>query len=782
MENRSTLESGLEAIYLGNLGTVEADLILPGRMKDGIPVIWHSTRPEFLEDNGKVHRPASSEGNQTVILRASATSQGITVSRDYQVTILALPAERRFVRQIPIKICSRADTLIRLPGCVILELEDGIVSLPVRWEHDGIVKVSTGQSYEITGRPDRPEDSWSGGGDTFERKYRILNMPRQVKACITGLPEDACESTTTPAKKVWEVTKNRVTLLEDGKFTEDIDRMLHYILSFSADSLLYSFRAAAGLATYGAIPMTGWESPESNLRGHTAGHYLSALALAYDVTGEERLRKRAEELIRGLYEVQRTYTSWSEEYDGYLSAYTMEQFSGLEQGEVYPAVWAPYYTLHKIMAGLLDCYKTFQQETALLILKRMGLWIHKRLAGFTRGALNKMWFTYIAGEFGGINETLAQLYLLTEDERFLEAARMFDNDTLFYPMSENIDVLGGLHANQHIPQMIGALRLFEADGQTELLRAACHFWDMVSAHHSYASGGVGNTEMFCNADRIGSELSEKNTESCCSYNMLKLTKNLFEYHPEVKYADYYEQVLLNHILANSASKYGGATTYFMGMQPGSQKQFRTMENTCCHGTGLESKFRYGEGIYYISAEDIYINLFLNSTLTLEDGFILVQEVHNPQRSKISFTIRKSTGTSKTIKIRIPYWCGGKYNMFCSKKFESVQAQDGYLVFRDKWEEDDRITVEFACFLHMTHPQDHKEMFSVFYGPFLLALLNDREEFLVFEQRPEELIKHICQTGDLTFGLKGYELKPFYQVVDEKYHIYMKYQEKEGSNA
>lgn len=138
MENRSTLESGLEAIYLGNLGTVEADLILPGRMKDGIPVIWHSTRPKFLEDNGKVHRPASSEGNQTVILRASAASQGITVSRDYQVTILALPAERRFVRQIPIKIYGRADTLVRLPGCVILELEDGTVSLPVRWEHEEI--------------------------------------------------------------------------------------------------------------------------------------------------------------------------------------------------------------------------------------------------------------------------------------------------------------------------------------------------------------------------------------------------------------------------------------------------------------------------------------------------------------------------------------------------------------------------------------------------------------------------------------------------------------------
>lgn len=781
MKNKVVLESCLEEIYLGNLGTVEADLILPAKTKDGISIIWQSSRPSILEHNGKIHRPESEDGNQTVTLKAVITEGKTTVSKQYQVTVVALPVERLFVRQLPMKFDSKINTQFCLPGCAILELEDGIVSLPVRWERDGIIQVEEERTYKITGKLEEQETKRLSCGDTYEMKYRIRNAPPLVTAYITGLPDKSCIEHEAPVRKVCEAQRCQVKLQKDGKFTEDIDRMLNYILSFEVDSLLYNFRQAAGIPVYGAKPMLGWEAPESNLRGHTTGHYLSAVALAYEVTKDERLEKKVRELIDGLDEVQKTYTSMSEEYEGYLSAYPIGQFSDLEGGAAYPAVWAPYYTLHKIMAGLLDCYKAFHENTALKMVCRIGIWVYNRLKRLSKETLNRMWSAYIAGEFGGINETLAELYQMTGDNRFLEAARLFDNDALFYPMSQNIDVLGGLHANQHIPQMLGALRLFEATGQAGLFKTAYYFEAMVREHHSYAIGGVGNAEMFRNADRIGSELSEKNAESCCSYNMLKLTKKIFEYDPSSVYADYYERILLNHILANSNEKNGGVTTYFMGMQPGARKDYRVMENTCCHGTGLESKFRYGEGIYYTASEEVYINLFLNSTLTLGEDFILEQEVMNEERSQIRITIREGGKGDKTVKIRVPGWCDGNFDILYVKHPEKVRVKNGYIEIREKWEKNDQIHIRFSCFLKVVRPKDKPELFSVFYGPFVLALLDDSEEFICFEEEPEKVIQTIRRTGSLDFRLGKYEWKPLYQVVDEKYHIYMKHRHKEHRN-
>lgn len=778
MKNKVVLESCLEEIYLGNLGTVETDLILPAKTKDGISINWQSSRPSILEHNGKVHRPESKDGNQTVVLKAVAGEGNAVISKEYQVTIVALPVERLFVRQLPMEFGSKINTQFRLPGCAILELEDGTVSLPVRWEQDGIVQVEEERTYRITGKLEEQETKRLSCGDTYEMKYRIRNAPPLVTAYVTGLPDESYTEPEVPVRKVCEAQRCQVKLQKDGKFTEDVDRMLDYILSYKADSLLYNFRQAAGIPVSGVKPMLGWEAPESNLRGHTTGHYLSAVALAYEVTKDERLEKKAKELIDGLYEVQQKYTAMSEEYEGYLSAYPVSQFSDLEKGAVYPAVWAPYYTLHKIMAGLLDCYKAFQEKTALEMVCRIGIWVYNRLGKLPKETLNRMWFTYIAGEFGGINETLAELYQMTRDDRFLEAARWFDNDALFYPMSRNIDVLGGIHANQHIPQMIGALRLFEATGQIELFHAAYYFEAMVREHHSYAIGGVGNAEMFRNADRIGSELSEKNAESCCSYNMLKLTKKIFEYDPSPVYADYYERVLLNHILANSNKQYGGATTYFMGMQPGAQKNYRAMENTCCHGTGLESKFRYGEGIYYTTSGGVYINLFLNSTLALGKDFILEQEIMNEERSRIHIVVREGGKEARTLKIRIPGWCDGNFDILYVKHPEKVQVRNGYIEINDRWEKDDRIHIRFSCFLRVVRPKDRPELFSIFYGPFVLALLDDSEEFIHFDEEPEQMIQKIQQRGALDFRLGKYEWKPLYQIVDEKYHIYMKHRHKE----
>lgn len=782
MSINDKLDSRLEEIYLGNLGTVEADLPLPDRTKGGICIDWKSSNTAFLEHNGKVHRPKSREGNQTVLLKATVKENQEIASKEYKVTILALPRERTFIRQFPMRFYIQVNTQFQLPSCVILELEDGIVSLPVHWENTGVVQVQKEAVYEVIGDLDMKDSKGINSDESFEMKYLIKNQPRKVKAYVIGSKKNYLPQTKAPIKKVHEVPKRQVKLQGDDKFVQDIERMLAYILTFHVDSLLFSFREAAGLPTKGGDPMLGWDAPESNLRGHTTGHYLSSIALAYEMTKDSRLKKQADELIHGLEEVQKKYTTISEAYAGYLSAYTIDQFEGLESGESYPKVWAPYYTLHKIMAGLLDCYQVFHSDTALSIVKQIGVWIYRRLSVRSKEQLNKIWSIYIAGEFGGINETLAELYLITDEELFLKAAKLFDNDTLFYPMAIDIDILGGIHANQHIPQVIGALKLFEATNKVELYQASYQFWDMVYSHHTYAIGGVGNTEMFHNPDCIGSELSEKTAESCCSYNMLKLSRKLFEYHPSTKYADYYEQVLLNHILANSYMEHGGMTTYFMGMQPGAQKNYHGAENTCCHGTGLESKFRYSEGIYYASSNEIYVNLFMNAALHMEDGFAINQVVENEKRNQIRIVVIKGIGEERIIKIRIPGWCNDEFEILHCKNRGNIRVEDNYIVIREHWKKDDYIQVRFSSSFRIFRPKDTRDLFSIFYGPFILALLDESDDLIEFPQSQEDLIKSIRQIDDLSFQIDEYELKPLYQVVDEKYHIYMKNDDKEKRNG
>ncbi len=776
---KDVLKESLEEIYLGNLGTVEADLVLPGKTRAGKRILWESADTELLEHDGKIHRPASEAGNRTVMLKATVTDGSHYVSKEYAVTILAALPERKFIRQLPMVFYRPLYSEFCLPDCVMLELEDGIVSLAVKWEQDGKVIVDREERYEIRGEINRRDVGGFCDAASYEIKYRIRNCPKQVTACVIGIQKEKTDEEKPVLKKATAARAWQVKVNGRDKFSQDMQRMKQYLLSIPAESLLFAFRAAAGLPTGGAKPMAGWEAPESNLCGHTMGHYLSAIALAYQDTGEGALKERAGELLAELERIQEKFSKKSEAYNGYLGAYTAEQFDALEAGERYPKVWAPYYTMHKIMAGVLECYHTFKFETALRIVTRMGLWVHHRLSGLTKEKCNSMWALYIAGEFGGINETLAELYQITGDNRFLETARLFDNDTLFYPMSVKVDVLGGMHANQHIPQVVGALKLYEVTGEKFFYDVAENFWNLVCRHHSYSIGGVGNTELFRNADRIGSELSEKNAESCCSYNMLKLTARLFEYEPESKYGDYYERVLLNHILANSCEKYGGATTYFMGLQPGARKNFALTENTCCHGTGLESKFRYGEGIYYTADDTVYVNLYLNSVFTAEDNFIISQEIVNHTRNRILIRVEQKDEKERTVKIRIPKWCRHRFTVEGDVEGLPCREEEGYLSLRKVWKNKEQFFITFSCFPYLLHPKDDPALFSVFYGPFVLALLSDSTEFIRFDYDEKELTEHIHRIGELLFELDGWRLKPLYQIVDERYHIYMRMKGKES---
>lgn len=410
--------------------------------------------------------------------------------------------------------------------------------------------------------------------------------------------------------QVKECLDAEIKLTEGSAFYSSQENMLEFLLSVNDDQMLYNFRKASGLSTKDVEPMSGWDAPDNQIRGHTTGHYLSALALAYRATANHKVKEKAIYIVESLEECQNSFSEQANVHEGFLSGYSEEQFDLLEKYTTYPTIWAPYYTLHKILAGLLDCYRLVHIQKALSVAVNLGMWTWNRLSRLSHDQLTKMWSMHIAGEFGAMNAVMAELYMITDREEFLRCAKLFDNERLFDPMLQKKDVLGGMHANQHIPQIIGAMKLYEATGEQKYYDIAEFFWNTVVSGHCYANGGTGESEMFRESGKIGALLNQSTIETCASYNMLKLTKELYQYTASVSYMDYYERTLLNHILATQDEKETGESTYFFPLGPGMKREF-LFENSCCHGIGMESRFKYREAVYYYDKDgNIYVNLFL----------------------------------------------------------------------------------------------------------------------------------------------------------------------------
>jgi DUF1680 family protein len=572
---------------------------------------------------------------------------------------------------------------------------------------------------------------------------------------------------------------DRVELMDD-LFTANRDRGQEFLLTLDDDRMLYNFREAAGLDKKGAQPMSGWDAPECNLRGHTTGHYLSALAIAYSSSGDQRFKRKLDYMISGLGKCQVAMEASGKFQYGFLSGYSEEQFDKLEEYTVYPVIWAPYYTLHKILAGLLDCYEMGKNRQALEICTKLGTWVYNRLNRLSREQLDKMWSMYIAGEFGGMNEAMARLYSITGNADFLKAAKLFDNEKLFTPMEQNVDALGGLHANQHIPQIIGALRIYDETHDMGYYEIAGNFWDMVAADHIYHIGGVGEGEMFKPAGEIGSTISQKNAESCATYNMLKLTKGLFRYQPEAKYMDYYERALYNHMLATQdQSGPVGGSTYFMPLSPGRKKAYDEDGNSCCHGTGMESHIKYQESIYFFNEDNLYVNLYIPSKLDWkEKGVQIVQSGDYLSDHVLSFQI-KGSGTF-TFHFRVPYWLEKGFELKVNGMPEAVNAKPGsYVAVCRAWQDDDRIELYLPFTFRLERTPDIKELAGILYGPIVIVGKSDCTEYIELEINEDTVNQRIKSTDDpQVYDLDGLQLIPNFAAWDSPYHAYFKIKESE----
>lgn len=403
-----------------------------------------------------------------------------------------------------------------------------------------------------------------------------------------------------------------VTLL-DGPFKHATELNQRTILAYDPDRLLARFRLEVGLPPR-ANAYGGWEA--ESLAGHTLGHYLSACAMMFQTTGDDRFKDRADYIVDQLEEVQQSHG------DGYLAAFENGKSIFEDQvakGEIRAqsfnlnGIWSPFYTWHKIMAGLRDAYRLTGNHQALEIEADFADWVGNIVQSLSNDQLQEM----LNCEFGGIQETLADLYVDTGERKYLGIAEKFHHQVVIDSLIAGKDVLPGLHGNTQIPKLIASARLYEIDHEEHDRKAAEFFWNRVVHHHTYVTGGHGNHEYFGPADQLRNRLSNETTETCNVYNMLKLSQRLFCWEPRTEVADFYERALFNHILSSQHPE-TGRVIYNLSLEMGGYKEYQDPEwFTCCIGTGMESHASYGANIYFHDDDQLFVNQYLASQLRWE---------------------------------------------------------------------------------------------------------------------------------------------------------------------
>ena len=500
------------------------------------------------------------------------------------------------------------------------------------------------------------------------------------------------------------------------KQAEDIDKKV--ILSIEPDRLLYTFRKNAGLDPKGVKPYGGWEDPTIGLRGHTMGHYLTALSFWYAQSKEIKIKQRIDYLVSSLAVCQQKFGN------GYLSAFPQ---SDVENFEKTGKGWAPYYTIHKILQGLLDAYQLGNNEQALVVARQLGNWLNSRPASISDIANWKKVLDF--SEQGGIGEGLLNLYALTGDISYKNTAEFFEQKTKFDPAYRQLDVLNQNitenfhHANATVPQFIGAERKFELTGDLYYLKAANFFWQQVALHRSFSNGTTGFHEHWnLGPDSLFKEAGLQAGETCVTYNMIKLSNDLFRMQPQAKYADFVERALYNDILSALNTKNGGMM-YFHTQQPGGFKTFgKNLEVFwCCTGTGMEDHVRYAESIYFHDQENIYVNQYISSSVSWKaKGQTWQQNSYLPEKSKSIFIV-KGKAANYSINLRVPYWVSDEMKVTINGRvIHTEKADNGYITITRRWKNDDTIEVNMPMSFHLDAMPDAPKYASLMLGPLVLA--------------------------------------------------------------
>lgn len=571
--------------------------------------------------------------------------------------------------------------------------------------------------------------------------------------------------------------------LLDGPFKTAQEADVKYLLSIEADRLLSAFRSHSGLKPKGKM-YEGWES--SGLAGHTLGHYLSAIAMHYDATRDPEFLKRVNYIVAELNECQVARKT------GYVGAIPKEDtlWAEVAKGDIRSrgfdlnGGWSPWYTVHKVMAGLLDAYLYADNKQALKICMGMADWTGETIKNLDDEKLQKM----LLCEYGGMAEVLANLYAINGDKKYLELSYKFYDKKILDPLSQQQDILPGKHSNTQIPKIIAGARRYELTGDKKDKAIADFFWETIVDNHSYATGGNSNYEYLSEPRKLNDKLTENTTETCNTYNMLKLTRHLFAVAPSARLMDYYEKGLYNHILA-SQNHSTGMMCYFVPLRMGGTKQYSTSfdDFTCCVGSGMENHVKYNETIYFKGADgSLYVNLFIPSVLNwASKGISIKQESNLPNTDRTTFTITANKPVTMPIRIRKPKWSDNvTVSINGKKQLVSVDAE-GYIVLNRKWRNNDKIELTTPESLYTEAMPDNANRRAVFYGPVLLAgVLGNTEPdplkgvpvFVTSETDPNKWLQMVDRK-QLSFRAAGVSkpvevnLIPFNQTKNEYYSVY-----------
>jgi DUF1680 family protein len=565
-----------------------------------------------------------------------------------------------------------------------------------------------------------------------------------------------------------------VRLLE-GPFKHAMELDRQYLLLLDVDRLLHNFRINAGLPST-AEPLGGWEEPKCELRGHSVGHYMTACALMYASTGDERLKKKGNAVVAGLAQCQDKLGT------GYLSAYPESFFDRVEARQ---RVWAPYYTLHKIYAGLLDMYVYCDNQQALDVCKKFADWVIDRNARLSDEQMQKMLDT----EHGGMNEVLANLYGLTGEDKYLKIAQRFNHMAVIGPASKREDRLTGLHANTQIPKFIGTARQYELTGEDWLKTASVFFWDTVVKERSYVTGGNSDGERFSPKERLSEALGPNTTETCNTYNMLKLTRHLFCWDPRAEYADYYERALYNHILASQNPK-DGMMCYYVPLRSGSQKRYSSPYNAfwCCTGTGIENHAKYGDSIYFHNDTNLWVNLFIASELSWKDkGLTLRQETRYPDEANSKLVFTCTEPVKLTVNLRHPYWAVTGIEVGVNGRKQKLESKPGtWVTLNRTWNNNDTVEITLPFSLRTEAFKDNPNRFAFLNGPLVLCAEVDTSKsmpaIVAEEAKLLANLKPVAGKPNTFFGPSdvfripggqsdsGVTLEPFYKMHDNRRYI------------
>lgn len=564
-----------------------------------------------------------------------------------------------------------------------------------------------------------------------------------------------------------------------------------YLLSLHADRLLHGFRSNAGLAPR-APRYGGWESGVL-CPGHTLGHYLSACAMMWASTGQAAFRRRVAHVVDELQACQQAAGS------GLVCAFPdgATQLHNVIAGR--PVTGVPWYTMHKILVGLLDAHRFADHPRALPVLRRLADWMVEATQGIGEQRFQDM----LGIEFGGMNEVLADLHALTGEARYLHLAQRFNHRSLLDPLAEGRDTLDGLHANTQIPKVIGFARLAELTGDRRGAKAARYFWGRVVHGRSFATGGHGEAEHFFPPAETPRRLgSAKTMETCCTHNMLRLTRALFTAAPSVAHADYYERALFNGILA-SQDPDSGMVTYFQATRPRYPKLYGTAERSfwCCTGTGMENFAKLGDSIYFHEQDALVVNLFIASTLDwAEKGLRLRQTTNFPDEAATRLAVSAGAPVRFTLRLRHPAWCPRLTLRLNGRPLLDSTEPGRYVDVDRVWHRGDVLDVALPMRLHLQPLPGARDIAAVMFGPLVLAarlgtdgmapgadlvasefaygwaLKNEDSPLPRLSLRGRRLEDAVRPAGaPLHFRAdgpgRGIELAPFHHIAHERYSLY-----------